>query len=59
MMDLTRTGLFAGLLLAIATTGRFGGFLLALVLGALGLVVAAQIEGKIDLGQLLGGRRRG
>lgn len=59
-MDLTRTGLFAGLLLAIAATiGGFGGFLLALVLGAVGLAVGALLEGKLDLSQLTGGRRRG
>ena len=59
-MDLTRTGLFAGLLLAIAATiGGFGGFLLALVLGAVGLAVGALLEGKLDLSQLTNGRGRG
>ncbi|GMA31994.1 hypothetical protein [Litorihabitans aurantiacus] len=59
-MDLTRTGLFAGLLLAIAAAiGGFGAFLLALVLGALGMAVGAVIEGRLDLSQLIGSRRRG
>lgn len=59
-MDLTRIGLIAGLLLAIAAiTGGFGGFLLALVLGTLGAVLGAQLDGRLDLGALLGGRRRG
>lgn len=59
-MDLTRIGLIAGLLLAIAAiAGGFGGFLLALVLGTIGAVIGAQLDGRIDLGQLLSGRRRG
>ncbi|PWD51334.1 DUF2273 domain-containing protein [Serinibacter arcticus] len=59
-MDLMRTGLFAGLLLALsATVGGFGGFLLALVLGAIGLAVGAVLEGRLDLGALTGNRRRG
>lgn len=59
-MDLTRTGLFAGLLLAIAAAiGGFGAFLLALVLGAVGLAIGALLEGKLDLSQLTGGRGRG
>ena len=53
-------GLFIGLLLAIAgVTGGFGGFLLALVLGAIGLAVGLQLDGKVDLGALLRSRGRG
>lgn len=59
-MSHTAIGLVAGLLLAIAvTTGGFTGFLLALVLGAVGWVVGAAVEGRIDIGSLFGGRRRG
>ncbi|UFU06674.1 DUF2273 domain-containing protein [Ruania halotolerans] len=58
-MNATTTGLLAGLLLALAViTGGFTGFLLAVVLGALGLVLGALIDGSFDLGSLLG-RRRG
>lgn len=54
------TGLFAGLLLALAvTTGGFGGFVLALVLGAIGLALGLQRDGVIDLASLLRGRNRG
>ncbi|HYQ73572.1 MULTISPECIES: DUF2273 domain-containing protein [unclassified Cellulomonas] len=60
MSSMTTTGLLAGLLLAVAiTTGGLVGFLLALVLGGLGLVVGAHADGRIDLGAVLGGRRRG
>jgi uncharacterized membrane protein len=59
-MNYLSVGLLAGLLLAIATTtGGFPGFLLGLVLGAVGLGVGAVIEGRVDLGSLAGGRRRG
>lgn len=58
-MSLTTTGLLVGLLLAIAAVvGGFPAFLLALVLGAIGAVVGAHLEGRIDLGTLLGGSRR-
>jgi hypothetical protein len=53
-------GLFAGLLLAlVAAVGGFGYFLLAVVLGAVGLAVGAQLEGKLDLSALMPGRGRG
>lgn len=59
-MSPTSIGLVAGLLLAIAAViGGFTGFLLALVLGALGWAVGGVIEGRFDLGAILGGRRRG
>jgi uncharacterized membrane protein YeaQ/YmgE (transglycosylase-associated protein family) len=53
-------GLLVGVLLAIAAiTGGFGGFLLAVVLGAVGYLVAGQLSGKLDLVGLLAGRNRG
>jgi len=52
-------GLLAGLLLGVATAaGGFFGFLIALVLGVVGYLVGAQYDGEVDLGRLLGGRRR-
>ncbi|GMA23221.1 hypothetical protein GCM10025864_09800 [Luteimicrobium album] len=59
-MNMTVAGLFVGLLLAVAaTTGGFAGFLLAVVLGAIGLVVGAVLDGRVDLGAFVNGRRRG
>jgi hypothetical protein len=53
-------GLFAGLLLALtAAVGGLGWMLVALLLGALGFLVGAQLEGRIDLTGLVPGRRRG
>lgn len=60
MSSMTTTGLLVGLLLTLAiTTGGVVGLLLAIVLGGAGLAVGAHVEGRIDLGALLGGRRRG
>ncbi len=60
MGSMTTTGLLVGLLLTLAiTTGGLVGFLLALVLGGIGVAVGAHLDGRIDLGALLGGRRRG
>lgn len=60
MSSMTTTGLLVGLLLTLAiTTGGFLGFLLALVLGGLGLLAGAYVDGRIDLERLTGGRRRG
>jgi uncharacterized membrane protein len=59
-MNNVMLGLLAGLLLALAvTTGGFLGFLLAIVLGGTGLAVGAHVDGRIDLGAILGGHRRG
>jgi uncharacterized membrane protein len=59
-MSLSLAGLLTGLLLALAAVvGGFTGFLLALVLGALGWVVGAALEGRVDLTTLTNGRRRG
>ncbi|SKC38363.1 DUF2273 domain-containing protein [Krasilnikoviella flava] len=57
-MSVSTIGLFTGLLLAIAAIlGGFWGFVLAVVLGGVGWIVAAQIEGRIDLGAAFRGRR--
>lgn len=59
-MNLTTTGLFAGLLLGIAAAaGGFNGFLIALVLAIVGVVVGAHYDGKLDLSELLRGRNGG
>jgi uncharacterized membrane protein len=56
-MSVSTTGLLTGLLLAIAAIlGGFWGFVLAVVLGGVGWLVAAQIEGRIDLGAAFRGR---
>ena len=57
-MSHTHTGLLAGLLFAIAiAAGGFTGFLLALVLGAVGLVAGAQLDGRVDVNDYLRGSR--
>jgi hypothetical protein len=57
-MSTSSLGLLAGLLLAVAAaTGGFGGFLLAVVLGAVGWLLGAHLEGRVDLGQWLRSRR--
>ncbi|NAZ84241.1 DUF2273 domain-containing protein [Kineococcus sp. R8] len=59
-MSPSTAGLFAGLLLAlVAAVGGLGWFLLALLLGVVGYLVGAQLEGRVDLGSLLPGRSRG
>ncbi|MCC2314956.1 DUF2273 domain-containing protein [Cellulomonas xiejunii] len=59
-MSLSIAGLLTGLLLALAAVvGGFNGFLLALVLGAVGWLVGAVVEGRIDASVLTGGGRRG
>ncbi len=59
-MSTSTIGLLAGLLLGVAAAvGGFWGFLIALVLGVVGYLAGAQYDGEVDLGQLLGGRRRG
>lgn len=59
-MNATRTGLLAGLLLGIAgATGGFAAFVVTLVLGAIGLLAGAVLDGRLDLGAVLGrGRDR-
>ena len=57
-MSVSTTGLLTGLLLPIAAIlGGFWGFLLAVALGGVGWLVAAQIEGRIDLGAAFRSRR--
>ncbi len=59
-MSSSTTGLFAGLILAlIAATAGFGWFLLAIVFAAVGYVIGAHLEGRINLAALLPGRSRG
>lgn len=59
-MSSATVGLFAGLLLAlIAATTGFGWFLLALLFAAVGYLVGAHLDGKVDLAGLVPGRSRG
>jgi uncharacterized membrane protein len=59
-MSMSVTGLFAGLLLAlIAATAGFGWFLLAILFAAVGYVIGAHLEGRINLAGLVPGRSRG
>ncbi|GAA1639182.1 MULTISPECIES: DUF2273 domain-containing protein [Georgenia] len=54
------TGLFAGLLLAVAAlVGGFNGFLLALVLGLVGWLIGAALTGELNLESFRSGRGRG
>lgn len=53
-------GVLAGLLLAlIGVLGGFGGFIIAVLLGAIGWLVGAQLEGRVDVLSALGRRGRG
>jgi len=57
-MTTSTIGLIAGLLLTIAiVTGGFLGFLLAVILGGAGYLIGGQVDGELDLGALLRGRR--
>jgi hypothetical protein len=59
-MSSSTTGLFAGLLLAmIAALAGFGWFLLAVLFAAVGYLIGAHLEGRINLAGLLPGRSRG
>ena len=59
-MSSSTTGLFAGLLLAlIAATAGFGWLVLAVVFAAVGYVIGAHLEGRINLAGLIPGRSRG
>lgn len=59
-MSMSITGLFAGLLLAlIAATAGFGWFMLAILFAAVGYVIGAHLEGRINLAGLVPGRSRG
>jgi uncharacterized membrane protein len=57
-MTTSTLGLLAGLLLAIAiVAGGFLGFLLAIILGGAGYLVGGQVDGELDVRELLRGRR--
>ncbi|GAA5142914.1 hypothetical protein GCM10023340_07190 [Nocardioides marinquilinus] len=57
-MTTSTLGLIAGLLLTIAiVAGGLVGFLLALVLGAAGYLIGGHVDGELDLGALVRGRR--
>lgn len=57
-MTTSTIGLLTGLLLTIAiVAGGFTGLLLAVVLGAGGYLVGGQIDGELDVRELLRGRR--
>ncbi|MGL4172961.1 MAG: hypothetical protein ACRCTR_02645 [Actinomycetota bacterium] len=52
-------GLIAGLLIAVAAAaGGFQAFLLAIVLGGAGLAAGSYLDGRSDIGQVFGERRR-
>lgn len=57
-MTTSTIGLLAGLLLGVAAAaGGFYGFLIAVVLGAVGFGIGAQLDHEIDFAALLGRRR--
>ncbi len=57
-MTTSTLGLIAGLLLAIAiVTGGFLGLLLGLLLGGAGYLIGGHVDGQLDLGALVRGRR--
>ncbi|WP_430785259.1 hypothetical protein [Actinoplanes sp. G11-F43] len=59
-MSASTAGLLAGLLLAlVGATGGLGWCVVAVLLGAVGYLVGAQLDGRIDLTDLVPGRRRG
>ncbi len=59
-MSASTTGLFAGLLLAlIAALAGFGWFLLAVLFAAVGYLIGAHLEGRINLAGVIPGRSRG
>ncbi|QFZ17651.1 hypothetical protein [Saccharothrix syringae] len=58
-MSATQTGLVAGLVLGLAATNGFGAFVVTLAVGVIGVVVGRVLDGRLDLGDLLGrGRDR-
>lgn len=57
-MTTSTLGLLAGLLLTIAiVAGGLVGLLLAVVLGGVGYLVGAHLDGQIDLSELVRSRR--
>ncbi|MFC6094606.1 hypothetical protein Q5530_31120 [Saccharothrix sp. BKS2] len=58
-MSATQVGLLAGLVLGLAATSGFTAFLVTLAVGVIGLVAGRVLDGRLDLGDLLGrGRDR-
>jgi hypothetical protein len=58
-MNFTTLGLLTGLTLGVtAAFGGFGAFLIVLALAVIGLLVGRVLDGKLDIGQILG-RGRG
>ncbi|MFD7655675.1 hypothetical protein ACFV4N_17015 [Actinosynnema sp. NPDC059797] len=58
-MSATQIGLLAGLVLGLAATSGFTAFLVTLAVGVIGLVTGRVLDGRLDLGDLLGrGRDR-
>ncbi|MEV8440186.1 hypothetical protein AB0425_22640 [Actinosynnema sp. NPDC051121] len=53
-MSATQTGLLAGLVLGLAATSGFTAFLVTLAVGVIGLVAGRVLDGRLDLGDLLG-----
>ena len=54
-MSVSNVALFVGLLLGlVAAFGTISPFLLVVLFGVIGLIVGRILEGKIDVGQLLG-----
>ena len=59
-MSITLYGVIVGILLTLSwTTGGFPFFLVAILLGAIGGLIGAQIEGKIDVRAMFTNRGRG
>ncbi|WP_432522631.1 DUF2273 domain-containing protein [Kineococcus sp. SYSU DK006] len=59
-MSSSTTGLIAGLLLAlIGAVAGFGWLLLGVLLGGVGYLLGAHLEGRVDLAALVPGRGRG
>lgn len=58
-MSVSHTALLIGLFLGfVAAFGTVGDFLLVALFGAIGLIVGRILEGKLEVGQLLGRRDR-
>lgn len=54
-MNATQTGLLAGLILgATGALGGVGAFAIASLLGIVGLIAGRVLDGRLDLGELLG-----
>ncbi|WP_199443889.1 hypothetical protein [Umezawaea beigongshangensis] len=56
-MDVTQTGVQAGLLLGLAATFGFTAFFVTLAVGVIGLIVGRVLDGQLDLNDLIGRER--